>query len=192
MGSTLTYAALPPDVRRVAAESLGSGVLRSWFTDLCAHHVLMEISDGCFVGFALYHFEQTRLSPDADVVSDPQGVLAKGVVDCVCVAPPYRGGGFGRRLTFGALLKMSAVGVRRIETMLKVPHAGADVDHDVSPGVPCSGSPQFWTNLGFRKVGDFPGVFADMSRSVVEYDCAMCHCTPDVCDGVLFAVDDVR
>ena len=56
-----------------------------------------------------------------------------GIIDCVCVSPAYRKEGFGTLLTFGALRKMAAYGVNRVELMLKTP--GID-DRDGEPGIP--------------------------------------------------------
>jgi hypothetical protein len=138
---------------------------------------MIKISDGIFIGFALYHFQTSRLSNGE--------VYTTGVIDCVCVSTPYRKEGFGTLLTFGSLRKMSAYGSDRIELMLKTP--GFD-NRDGEPGVPLIGSEQLLKQMGFRQVKIFPNHYDKKSKKY-GYDCKFCGSKPDACTGVLYAIN---
>lgn len=170
----LSYSDLPLEVKRIANECLGIGVLRSLFSYDYTYHLILKISDGVLAGFALYHFEEPgRLNVDRI-----------GVLDCVCVSTPYRQNGFGTFLTYNALKKMSAQGVCRIEAMLKVPRSE---DEDALPGVPLLGSSNLLSALGFRAIKEFDNYYA--KRSVrYDYECAFCGNKPDTCTAVLYTI----
>lgn len=178
MSSKLTYASLPLEVKKIANESLGLGVLKSLFNYSHTYHLMIKISDGAFIGFALYHFQTTRLKGGKSYVT--------GVIDAVCVSTPYRREGFGTLLTFGVLRKMSAHGADRVELMLKTP--GVD-DRDGEPGVPLLGSEELLFCLGFRKVKVYDRHYEEKSKKY-NYDCLFCGNRPDTCKAVLYAIND--
>lgn len=177
MNAKLTYASLPMEIKRIANESLGLGVLKSMFSYSHTYHLMIKISDGVFIGFALYHFQNTKLKNGKTYVT--------GVIDCVCVATPYRKEGFGTLLTFGTLRKMSAYGADRVELMLKTPSVD---DRDGTPGVPLIGSEDLLFCLGFRKIRAYDDLYNQRSRKY-GYDCRFCGNRPDTCKAVLYAIN---
>lgn len=177
MSGKLTYSSLPLEIKKIANGSLGMGFLKSLFKYHYTYHLMIKISDGAFIGFALYHYENTR---------GKKGHVT-GVIDCICVDTPYRKDGFGTLLTFGTLRKMSAYGCDRVEMNLKTP--GLD-DKDGEPGVPLIGSEELLRSLGFR----FVKVQHDhyfKSSVKYNYDCAFCGNKPDTCKAVLYVIDAV-
>lgn len=177
MSSKLTYAVLPAEIKRIANDSLGLGVLKSLFAYGNTYNLMIKISDGVFIGFALYHYEETIVGNET---------LTTGVIDCICVATPYRREGFGTLLTFGVLRKMSAYGADRVELMMKSPNAS---DRDSEPGVPILGSPELLTALGFEPIKKYHSYWATRSEKY-GYDCLFCGNRPDSCDGILFAITE--
>lgn len=178
MQPKLTYASLPVEIKKIANESLGLGVLKSLFSYSHTYHLMIKISDGAFIGFALYHFQNTRMKNGDKYVT--------GVIDAICVSTPYRNEGFGTLLTFGTLRKMSAYGADRVELMLKTP--GVD-DKDGYPGVPLIGNEELLFCLGFRKVQVFDKHYEKKSLQY-GYDCLFCGNRPDSCKGMLYAIND--
>lgn len=178
MSSKLTYASLPSEIKKIANESLGLGVLRSLFSYANTYHLIIKISDGIFIGFALYHYKTDRM-PDGTVYTT-------GVIDCVCVSTAYRKEGFGTLLTFGVLRKMSAYGADRVELMLKTPSVD---DRDGEPGIPLIGSEDLLFCLGFRKVEVYDRLYETQSRKY-GYDCLFCGNKPDSCRAMLYAIND--
>ena len=178
MSSKLTYSSLPSEIKKIANESLGLGVLKSLFSYSYTYHLIIKISDGIFIGFALYHFEQNRMKDGS--------VYTTGVIDCVCVSTPYRKEGFGTLLTFGVLRKLSAYGADRVELLLKTPPIA---DRDGEPGAPIIGSEDLLFCLGFRKVEVFEGHYKDQSQKY-GYDCIFCGNRPDSCQAILYAIND--
>lgn len=178
MASKLTYSSLPTEIKKIANESLGLGVLKSLFSYSNTYHLMIKISDGIFIGFALYHFKSTRMSNGEKYVT--------GIIDAVCVSPHYRKEGFGTLLTFGVLRKMSAYGADRVEIVLKSPRL---VDREGEPGVPYSGSHDLLSDLGFEQVEIFDNYYEKISRRY-GYDCIFCGNKPDTCKGVLYAIHE--
>lgn len=175
-GPLLSYATLPRNIKVIAKDSLGLGVLKSLFSYGNTYHLMIKISDGIFIGFSLYHFEVSK---------DEQGrEFRTGVIDCVCVAAPYRGAGFGTLLTFGTIRKMAALGADRVELLLKTPRMD---DRDGEPGVPTIGSESLLQDMGFRQVKVYDDYFLNISRKY-GYDCAFCGNKPDTCKAVLYAI----
>ena len=177
MTSRLTYSSIPNEIKKIANESLGMGVLRSLLSYAKTYHLIIKISDGIFIGFALYHYQSKQMKDGSTYTT--------GVIDCVCVSTPYRREGFGTLLTFSVLRKMNAYGVDRIEILLKKPESGR---RDSEPGVPLIGSEDLLIALGFRKVKTYKGNFNQISRKY-GYDCIMCNNHPDTCQGILYAID---
>ncbi len=175
MSSKLTYSSLPTELKKIANDSLGIGVLKSLFSYSHTYYLMIKISDGAFIGFALYHFQNTTLGSKT---------LVTGVVDAVVVAPAYRKEGFGTLLTFGVLRKMSAHGADRVEIVLKVP-----VDSDQAPGVPLVGSEDVLTALGFSLVHEYVDYYRDKSIKY-SYDCKFCGDKPDSCTGLLYSITE--
>jgi hypothetical protein len=178
MSSKLTYASLPIEIKKIANESLGLGVLKSLFSYSHTYHLMIKISDGAVIVFVLYHFQNTKMRGGETYVT--------GVIDCVCVAAPYRKEGFGTLLTFGALRKMSAYGADRVELVLKTPRMD---DRDGEPGVPLIGSENLLFCLGFRKIMVYDEYYEDRSKKY-GYDCMFCGNRPDTCKAVLYAIND--
>lgn len=179
MNSTrLTYASLPLEIKKIANESLGIGVLKSIFSYSHTYHLMIKISDGIFIGFALYHFTHKKLSNGKTYTT--------GIIDAVCVSTTYRQEGFGTMLTYGVLRKMSAYNVDRAEIMLKIP---GTTDRDGSPGVPLIGSEELLSCLGFRKVEVFENHYHHKSKKY-GYDCLVCGDRPDTCKGILYALNN--
>lgn len=178
MSSKLTYSSIPTEIKQIANESLGLGVLKSLFSYSNTYHLMIKISDGVFIGFALYHFQNSKNSAGESYVT--------GVIDCVCVSTPYRKEGFGTLLTFGVLRKMAAYGADCIELMLKTPTVD---DRDGEPGIPIVGSEQLLYTLGFRKVKVYENYFETKSKKYA-YDCKFCGNKPDSCSGVLYSIDE--
>ena len=176
MSGKLTYASLPVEIKKIANDSMGLGFLKSLFSYSHTYHLMIKISDGAFIGFSLYHFENTKTS---------KGTLVTGVIDCVCVAAAYRKEGFGTLLTFGTLRKMSAYGADRVELMLKTP---ALDNRDGEPGVPLIGSEELLRQLGFHFVRIERDRYVMKSKKY-GYDCSFCGNKPDTCLGVLYAID---
>lgn len=177
MGSKLTYSSLPPEIKKIANDSMGMGVLKSVFSYQHTYHLMIKISDGIFIGFAVYHFQKTRVRGKT---------FLTGVIDCVCVDVPYRKNGFGTLLTFGVLRKMSAHGADRVEIVLKRPDSS---DKDGHPGFPAIGNEDLLRCLGFRHISNFEGYYEVKSRRY-GYDCVLCGDRPDSCTGVLYAIDE--
>lgn len=177
MSSKLTYASLPIEIKKIANESLGLGVLKSLFSYSHTYYLMIKISDGAFIGFALYHFQNTTLGSKT---------LVTGSIDAVVVAPSYRKEGFGTLLTFGVLRKMSAHGADRVEIMLKVPGSN---DSDSAPGVPLIGSEDVLSALGFSLVNEYESYYVDKSVKY-SYDCKFCGDRPDSCVGLLYAINE--
>lgn len=178
MSSKLTYASIPSEIKQIANDSLGIGVLKSLFSYANTYHLMIKISDGEFIGFSLYHFQSMKMKNGENYVT--------GVIDCVCVAAPYRKEGFGTLLTFGTLRKMSAYGADRVEIMLKSP--GSD-DVDAEPGEPLIGSEDLLKCMGFRKAKVYENYYEQRSRKYA-YDCKFCGNSPDTCQAVLFSIND--
>lgn len=176
MSGKLTYASLPVEIKKIANDSLGLGFLKSLFKYTRIYHLVIKVSDGAFIGFALYHFENVKTESGEKVVT--------GVLDCVCVSAPYRKEGFGTLLTYGALKKMSAYGARRVELTLKTP---AMDNRDGEPGVPLIGSEAVLRHLGF----EFHSLEKErylLSSKKYGYDCAFCGNRPDTCLGVNYVI----
>jgi hypothetical protein len=177
MSARLTYASMPEEVKRIGNECLGRGVLRSLFAYDQTYHLMIKVSHGEFIGFALYHFENNRLNGRSYVV---------GVIDAVCVSTAFRKEGFGTLLTFGVLRKMSGYGVDRVEITMKTP--GID-DRDGEPGIPLIGSDELLRGLGFRQVKAFDNTYYAQKSKQFGYDCLLCGNAPDRCQGILYAID---
>lgn len=177
MDPRLTYASIPDEVKLIAKDSLGLGVLRSLLSYAHTYHLIIKISDGDVVGFSLYHFEETQGSSGESYIV--------GVVDCICVKDIYRRDGFGTILTFQTIRKMHAYGARRVELVLKTP---APEDFDSTPGFPFGGNGSLLCAMGFRKVKDFEGYFEQLSQRG-NYLCRFCEQYPDTCQASLFVID---
>ena len=177
MSSKITYSVLPKELKKIANDSLGLGALRSLFSYSNTYHLMIKISDGVFIGFALYHYQTTKVKGEE---------LITGVIDCVCVAAPYRKEGFGTLLTFGVLRRMSAYGADRVELMIKVPPLE---DREGEPGIPITGSPELLGALGFKPIKKYPAYWEGKSKKF-GYDCFFCGNNPDSCDGILYAITE--
>lgn len=177
MSARLTYASLNQDIKQIAKEALGLGALRALFSYAHTYHLMIKISDGAFIGFSLYHFEETHLKGGQEYVT--------GVIDCICVAEPYRRDGFGTLLTFGTLKKMAAYGVDRVELMLKTPRLE---DRDGEPGIPLAGRGGLLQNLGFKEVRVYPDYYLEPSKKY-GFECSFCGNRPDTCSGVLYSIN---
>lgn len=177
MSSKLTYASLPIEIKKIANESLGLGVLKSLFSYSHTYYLMIKISDGAFIGFALYHFQNTTVAGKT---------LVTGSIDAVVVAPAYRKEGFGTLLTFGVLRKMSAHGADRVEIMLKMP---GTIDSDSTPGVPLIGNEDVLSALGFTLVKEYEGHYVEKSKKY-SYDCKFCADRPDSCIGLLYSITE--
>lgn len=178
MAQKLTYAALPIEIKKIANNSLGLGVLKSLFSYAHTYHLILKIHQGEFIGFALYHFRESQLSSGDKFVT--------GVIDAICVDLPYRKEGFGTLLTLGVLRKMSSYGVDRVEMILKTPRVD---DIDGEPGVPIIGNEEFLKSLGFRRIKVYEDFYRKKSMKY-GYDCILCGARPDRCKGVLYAIDN--
>lgn len=178
MAQKLTYISLPMEIKKIANESLGLGVLKSLFSYAHTYHLMIKISDGVFIGFALYHFREVSLQNGKKFVT--------GVIDAVCVSQTHRKEGFGTLLTLGVLRKMSAYGVDRVEMVLKTPKL---VDIESEPGVPIMGNEKFLKSLGFRKVKVYEDYYEKKALKY-GYDCILCGNRPDTCSGHLYAIDN--
>lgn len=177
MNAKLTYSSLPNEIKKIANESLGLGVLKSLFSYSNTYHLMVKVSDGVFIGFALYHFKTISVKDGEDYTI--------GVIDCVCVDTPYRKEGFGTLLTFGVLRKMSAYGADRVEIVLKTPGVK---NIDGEPGIPVIGSDKILNCLGFRRIKEYKDYYVKNSQKYA-YDCNFCGTKPDSCIGVLYAIN---
>lgn len=176
MGGKLTYASVPSEVKKIANESLGFGFFRAIFDTNETFHLMLKVSEGEFVGFALYHFRNETKNGESFVV---------GVIDCICVSTKFRGQGFGTLLTFGVLRKMSVYGADRIEMFLKTPQWD---DRDGEPGIPFMGSEKLLLHMGFKKSKIFKKYYYTSSRKF-GYDCSFCGNKPDTCTAVLYTIE---
>lgn len=174
----LTYESLPDEVKKIANDSLGPGVLKSLISYAKTYHLMIKISDGAFIGFALYYFENTRLKNGKNYIT--------GKIEAICVSPAYRREGFGTLLTYSTLRKMSAYGADRVEILLKTPRV---FDKDGQPGTPLIGNSKLLEQLGFRQIKVFENYYIDISNKY-KYDCILCNSQPDSCKGVLYAIND--
>lgn len=156
--ASVTYVGLPVEVKRIANASLGYGVLQSLFSYDNTYNLLLKISNGETVGFALYH----ELTQDGKWV---------GVIDCVCVAPEFRGMGFGSALTFAVLRKLRDC--ERVEVMLIMPGDDSDIDEKSA-----FGSIDFLESLGFRRIRVYPH-FYQTNEGLTDVDS---------CDGLLMSL----
>lgn len=179
MSGKLTYASLPPEIKAMANESLGTGVLKSMFNSAShTFHMVIKISNGQFVGFGLYHFKNMSIPG--------KGRITVGVIDCICVATPYRRDGFGTLITFSVLRKIASYGAKRAEMVLKTPTVE---DRDGEPGIPLIGSQKVLQTLGFRRVKEYNNHFMTQSKRW-GYECRFCGTWPDRCMGILYVIDD--
>jgi len=174
MTTKLTYASLPTEIKKIANDSLGAGFLRSLFQEDETYHLMIKISDGAFIGFSLYHYEER---------GEGEGKRITGVIDCVCVSTPYRKEGFGTLLTFGTLRKMSVAGAHRVEITLKSP-----TSHEDEPGVPLVGNGEILEALGFHFVKTFHGYYEIPSKKF-DFECRFCGKKPDTCRADLYSID---
>lgn len=174
----LTYESLPDEVKKIAADSLGPGVLKALISYSKTYHLMIKISDGAFIGFSLYSFDDRKFKDGR--------VYTTGTIDAVCVSPAYRREGFGTLLTYSTLRKMSAYGADRVEITLKTPQV---FDKDGQPGVPLIGNSQLLEQLGFRQVKVFENHYTDISLKE-GYQCILCNTQPDSCKGILYAIND--
>lgn len=177
MQPKLTYASIPNEIKQIANSSLGLGVLKSMFSHAHTYHLMIKVSDGIIIGFALYHFQSMKTKDGESYTT--------GIIDCVCVDGPYRKEGFGTLLTFGVLRKMAAYGADRVEIVLKTP--GLD-NRDGEPGIPLIGSEKLLMCLGFRKVKVYDEPYKQKSIKF-GYDCRFCSDHPDTCKGVLYTIN---
>lgn len=174
----LTYESLPDEVKKIANDSLGPGVLKSLISYNKTYHLMIKISDGAFIGFSLYYFDTMRLKNGKNYIT--------GKIEAICVSPAYRREGFGTLLTYSTLRKMAAYGADRVEIMLKIPKI---FDKDIRPGTPLIGSPELLEQLGFREIKIFEDYYKDASIKH-NYQCILCNSQPDECNGVLYAIND--
>lgn len=174
--SRLTYSSLPQEIKSIANNSLGIGVLKSLFDYSKTYHLMIKISDGAFVGFVLYHFEKRKMG---------RKNYTTGIIDAVCVGLEYRKEGFGTLLTHSVLRKLSAKGVDRVEITLRSP---SDYDAETMPNVPLMGSPDLLKAMGFRIIESIPGKYYQASQKY-GYECIICRHKPCTCRGVLFAIN---
>lgn len=163
----LTYQSLPAEVKKIANESLGIGVLSYLMSYDHKYHIVLKISNGVLVGFGLYHYNTINIGNGITILT--------GVIDCICVEKRYRNEGFGTLITFAILRKMAAKKVDRIECVIKKPKKSFYNVED------------FWKKLGFRKVKTFSPL-----DTQAFYDCAYCHDDPDTCDLILYSIDNNR
>jgi len=176
MSGKLTYAALPVEIKKIANDALGVGFLKTLFNYSQTYHLMIKISDGIFIGFVLYHFEPLKIGSKE---------IINGVIDCVCVAAPYRKEGFGTLLTFGTLKKMLAYGAERMELTLKTPTLD---NREGEPGVPLIGNEELLQQLGFHFVAVERDKYVAKSKKF-GYDCSFCGLKPDACIGIHYAID---
>lgn len=178
MNAKLTYTSLPPEIKAMANESLGAGVLKAMFNHANTSHMVIKVSNGQFVGFGLYHFKTVRVPGKS-----PKTV---GVIDCICVAAPFRKDGFGTLITFSVIRKIASYGATRTEITLKTPRIE---DRDGEPGLPLIGNQQVLTTLGFRRVKVYENHFYDHSKRW-GYECRLCGTWPDKCKGIFYVIED--
>lgn len=176
VSSRLTYSSLPSEIKSIANESLGHGVLKSLFDYSKTYHLMIKISDGEFLGFVLYHFEKRKIGGKNYIT---------GIIDALCVKKEHRMNGFGTLLTFGVLRKMSSQSVDRVEITLKTPEF---YDRETMPNVPILGSPELLKAIGFREVDIIPDYYYRQSQKY-GYDCIICNERPCTCKGILFAIN---
>lgn len=177
MSSKLTYDSIPIEIKKIANESLGLGVLKSLFSYSYTYHLMIKISDGAFIGFALYHFKNIKMKNGKNYVT--------GILDSVCISPEYRREGFGTLLTYSVLRKMSSYGVDRVETLLKTFEFE---ELDGSPGVPLVGNEELLFLLGFKKIKVFKEHYKKKSMKY-GYDCLLCGNRPDTCNAILYTIE---
>lgn len=170
----LTYASMPQETKRIANSNLGRGVLRSVFRGTHEYHLMLKVEDGSVIGFAVYHFEEYRVTGQDKVL---------GVLDCVVVDEHNRRLGHGSEMTFAIFKKMAAYGVDRVETMLKEP---GFLDRDGEPGVPMASPGSILELLGFKQVKTFHDYYKSDSEKY-GYECKFCGNLPDSCKAVLYA-----
>lgn len=173
--SRLTYSSLPPQIKEIANNSLGTGVLKSLFDYSKTYNLMIKMSDGAFIGFSLYHFEKRKMGRKEYVV---------GHIDAICVDLAYRKEGFGTLLTFSTLRKMSG-SVDRVEITLKAPDV---YDAETMPNIPVLGSPDLLMAMGFRMIETVPDKYYNASRKY-GYECILCKEKPCTCKGILFAIN---
>jgi hypothetical protein len=180
----LTYDLVPSDVKRIADESLGKGVLKTIWNSVTEStpnkrpkfYMILRVVNGEPVGFALFHYA---------ILKTKRFSYTIGILDAVCVDPIYRGCGYGAMLTFNVLRRMSLHGINRVELMLKA----RNVDDDNLPVGPIMGSERFLFDLGFKKIAYINDFWREDSL-MWGYDCAACHKIPDECVGILLAINE--
>lgn len=176
----LTYALIPDDIKQIAENSLGRGVLEAlWRSRNSADtplNLMWKIVDGRSVGFALYHFE---------LIERNSFKYRVGVIDLVCVDGAYRHHSYGAMITYYVIQAMAKVGVNRIELLMRAPSAQP---YDDYPSMPIIGSERFLYNLGFKKIAYLPNFWKTRSQRY-KYACNMCKSQPDSCLGILMALN---
>lgn len=177
MSEKLKYSTLPKEIRDIANDALGLGVLKSLFKYSYTYHLMIKLWDGEFVGFALYHFEKER---------NEKGRIQKiGVIDCICVSHAHRHKGFGTLLTFGVIRKMSACSVSKVEFVFKTPR----INKKNNNLKPITGNEELLYSLGFKKIDIYDNYYSETSLKY-RYDCILCKKMPDICLAVLYRIDE--
>lgn len=177
----LTYELIPDDIKKIADVAVGEGSLeaawRSRDKGDTPFSLMWKIVDGTSVGFALYHFEE---------MTNGSFKYRVGVIDMVCVLPEYRNRSYGAVITYHVLKAMSAIGVNRIELIMREP---AMRSYDDYPSMPIIGSERFLYDLGFKKVAYLPDFWKQQSQRYT-YACNLCEHQPDKCTGILMAMNE--
>lgn len=178
--TTLTFTALPNELKNIANRTLGKGVLKSMFNYSYTYHVMVQLDDGDFVGFALYHLKKER---------EGRKVVTTGILDCVCVSPEYRGLGYGSLLTFGALRKMSVSGAKTIDYAIKAPPQIIHKNKNMTGGLSTS-QKDFLSSIGFQEKTIYDNHYV---KNSIKYDfkCEFCGMKPDSCSAFTYFLSSI-
>lgn len=173
--SALSYSGLPPELKKLAKSSLGSGVLRSLFRYRYTYHIMVKAIEDELASMVLYHYETEKKDGKLAIV---------GVVDCVCVDPRYRGQGFGTLITFATLRKMSASGATEVEALVKLPAEDNGPKNRKPYSVKLD---EFMRSLGFEFLSYSDNYYMKSSMKY-RYSCSICESLPDECRAAHYVI----
>lgn len=173
--SALSYSSLPPELKKLAKNSLGSGVLRSLFRYRYVYHIMVKAIENEIVSMVLYHYESEKKDGEKIVV---------GVVDCICVDPQYRGQGFGTLITFATLRKMSSSGATEVEALMKLKSKDDGPKNRKPYSVRLD---EFMRSLGFEFLSYNDNYYMKSSMKY-RYSCAICESLPDECRAAHYVI----
>lgn len=169
MSHVLSYRDIPPEIKKIARDTIGSGVLRATLGYPYTYNLVMRIIEGELVGFALYHVES-------------EGRKNVGVIDHVCVDPEFQGQGHGTLLLYSAVRKLSLESVVELEMPVRVKEKTRY--KSVLPAKVM----KLLEGMGFVLRSCDRDYYVGVSKKY-GYQCSTCQQKPDSCSRALFVLE---